>query len=199
MKDFLSNDSLMLALRGVAAIIFGVVALVWPGISLSALLIVFGAFAFVDGVAAIAMAITGETSMPRWVLLLDGIAGVTIAAVTLVAPGVTALALLYMIAVWALITGSLLIGGAASGDTFGRPAWLMALDGVISVVFGVALIAWPGDGIVAIVWALGLYAIFAGVTMLFGAFLFADRASTMPSADNAPGRSRLNRRVAGPP
>ena len=182
MKDFFSNDSLMLALRGVAAIIFGVVALVWPGISLSALLIVFGAFAFVDGVAAIAMAITGETSMPGWVLLLDGIAGVTIAAVTLVAPGVTALALLYMIAVWALITGSLLIGGAASGDTFGRPAWLMALDGVISVVFGVALIAWPGDGIVAIVWALGLYAVFAGVTMLFGAFLFADRASTMPSA-----------------
>ena len=93
----------------------------------------------------------------------------------------TALALLYMIAVWALFTGSLLIGGAVSGDTFGRPAWLMALDGVISVVFGMALIAWPGDGIVAIVWALGLYAIFAGVTMLFGAFLFADRADAIPS------------------
>jgi uncharacterized membrane protein HdeD (DUF308 family) len=182
MKDFFSNTSLMLGVRGVAAIIFGVVALVWPGITLSALLIVFGAFAFVDGVTAIAMAVTGESPLPRWVLLLDGIAGVIIAGVTLVAPGVTALALLYIIAVWALITGSLLIGGAVSGDTFGRPAWLMALDGVISVVFGVLLIAWPGDGIVAIVWALGLYAIFAGVTMLFGAFLFADRATSMPSA-----------------
>lgn len=186
MKDLFSNTSLMLAVRGVAAIIFGIVALVSPGITLSALLIVFGAFAFVDGVAALAMAVTGETPLPRWVLLLDGIAGVAIAAVTLVAPGMTALALLYIIAVWSLITGSLLIGGAASGDTFGRPAWLMALDGVISVVFGVALIAWPGDGILAIVWALGLYAIFAGTTMLFGAFIFADRASTIAS----PGATR---------
>jgi uncharacterized membrane protein HdeD (DUF308 family) len=182
MKDFLSNASLMLALRGVAAIIFGVVALVWPGVTLSVLLILLGAFLFVDGVTAIALAITGESAMPRWVLLLDGVAGVIFAGVTLVAPGVTALALLYMIAVWCLITGSLSIGGAVSGDTFGRPAWLMALDGVISVVFGVLLIAWPGDGIVAIVWALGLYAIFAGGTMLFGAFLFAGRTSTTRSA-----------------
>jgi uncharacterized membrane protein HdeD (DUF308 family) len=183
MKDFFSNTSAMLALRGVAAIIFGVVALASPGITLSALLIVFGAFVFVDGVAAIAMAITGESTLPRWVLLLDGIAGVILAGITLVAPGVTALALLYMIAIWALFTGSLMIGGAVSGETFGRPAWLMALDGIISVAFGVALIAWPGDGIVAIVWALGLYAIFAGGTMLFGAFLFADRAEAI----SAPG------------
>jgi uncharacterized membrane protein HdeD (DUF308 family) len=183
MKDFFSNTSAMLALRGVAAIIFGVVALASPGITLSALLIVFGAFVFVDGVAAIAMAITGESTLPRWVLLLDGIAGVILAGITLVAPGVTALALLYMIAIWALFTGSLMIGGAVSGETFGRPAWLMALDGIISVAFGVALIAWPGDGIVAIVWALGLYAIFAGGTMLFGAFLFPDRAEAI----SAPG------------
>jgi len=182
MKDFFSNVSVILALRGVTAIIFGVIALVWPGITLSALLIVLGAFAFVDGVMAIALAITGKSSMPRWVLALDGIAGVIIAGITLVAPGVTALVLLYVIAVWCLFTGSLLIGSAASGTTFGRPAWLMALDGLISVIFGIALIAWPGDGILALVWALGLYAIFAGVTMLFGAFLFADRASTMLSA-----------------
>jgi uncharacterized membrane protein HdeD (DUF308 family) len=166
----------------VAAIIFGVVALVWPGITLSALLIVLGAFVFVDGVTAIALAITGESTMPRWVLLLDGVAGVIFAGITWVAPGLTALALLYMIAVWCLITGSLLIGGAASGETFGRPAWLMALDGAISVVFGVVLIAWPGDGILAIVWALGLYAVFAGVTMLFGAFALADRSRGLPSA-----------------
>jgi uncharacterized membrane protein HdeD (DUF308 family) len=149
---------------------------------LSALLIVLGAFAFVDGVTAIALAITGESPLPRWVLLLDGVAGVVFAGVVVIAPGVTALALLYMIAVWCLFTGSLMIGAAASGETFGRPAWLMALDGVISVVFGVVLIAWPGDGILAIVWALGLYAIFAGTTMVFGAFLFADRARSIPSA-----------------
>jgi uncharacterized membrane protein HdeD (DUF308 family) len=182
MKDLFSNTSVMLALRGGAAILFGVTALVWPDITLSALLILFGAFAFVDGVAAIAMAITGESTLPRWVLLLDGLAGIAIAAVTLVVPGVTALALLYVIAIWCLFTGSLMIGAAVSGDTFGRPAWLMGLDGIISVIFGVLLIAWPGDGIVAIVWALGLYAIFAGVTMLSGAFFLADSASTMPSA-----------------
>lgn len=181
MKDIFSNVSVMLGVRGGAAILFGVTALVWPGITLSALLIVLGAFVFVDGVTALAMAITGESPLPRWVLLLDGVAGVIFAGVTLVAPGVTALALLYIIAVWCLFTGSLMIGAAASGETFDRPAWLMALDGVISVVFGVLLIAWPGDGIVAIVWALGLYAIFAGVTMLFGAFLFADNARSIPS------------------
>lgn len=182
MKDLFSNVSLMLALRGVAAIIFGTVALVWPGMTLSALIIAFGAFAFVDGVAAITMAVTGESALPRWVLLLDGIAGVAIAGVTLVAPGVTALVMLYMIAVWCLITGSLLIGGAASGDTFGRQAWLMALDGAISVVFGVVLIAWPGDGILAIVWALGLYAVFAGGAMLFGASILGDSSRAIPSA-----------------
>ncbi len=182
MKDFLSNTSTMLALRGVTAITFGIVAIAWPDITLAALLIVFGAYLFVDSVAAIAMGITGEGSMPRWVLLLNGLAGVIIAGVTLFAPGVTALTLLYMIAIWALFTGSLMIGGAVSGDTFGRPAWLMAAEGIISVVFGVALIAWPGDGMLALVWALGLYAIFAGVTMLFGAFFFADRASEIPAA-----------------
>jgi uncharacterized membrane protein HdeD (DUF308 family) len=182
MKDLFTNTSVMLGLRGGAAMLFGVTALVWPDITLSALLIVLGAFAFVDGVAAIAMAITGESSMPRWVLLLDGLAGVIFAAAALFAPGVTALALLYMIAVWCLFTGSLMIGAAVSGDTFGRPAWVMALDGVLSVVFAVLLIAWPGDGIVAIVWALGLYAIFAGMTMLYGAFVFADQARAMPSA-----------------
>jgi uncharacterized membrane protein HdeD (DUF308 family) len=181
MKDLFKNTSLMLAIRGVAAIIFGIIALAAPGITLSALLIVLGAFVFIDGVTAIALAVTGESPLPRWVLLLQGIAGVIFAGVTLVTPGVTALALLYMIAVWCLFTGSLSIGAAISGDTFGRPAWLMGLDGVISVVFGVLLIAWPGDGIVAIVWALGLYAIFAGVTMLFGAFLFADSARSIPS------------------
>jgi uncharacterized membrane protein HdeD (DUF308 family) len=189
MKDFFSSTSVMLAVRGGAAILFGVVALVWPGITLSALLIVLGAFAFVDGVTAIAMAVTGESPLPRWVLLLDGLAGVIFAGAVLVAPGVTALALLYMIAVWCLFTGSLMIGAAVSGDTFGRPAWLMALDGVISAVFGGLLIAWPGDGIVAIVWALGLYAIFAGTTMVFGAFVFADSGRTIPSAraTHAPG------------
>lgn len=122
MKDFFSNTSVMLAIRGVAAIIFGIIALAAPGITLSALLIVLGAFVFLDGVTALALAITGESPMPRWILLLDGLAGIIFAGVTLVAPGVTAVALLYMIAVWCLFTGSLLIGARFPATPLGgRP------------------------------------------------------------------------------
>jgi uncharacterized membrane protein HdeD (DUF308 family) len=166
MSQVFSSFSAMTAVRGVFAILFGLVALAWPGITLTALVALFGAFVLVEGIAALTLAISNpQTLVPRWVLALEGVSGVAAAVVTFFFPGITSLALLYIIAVWALVTGSLLIGAAVAGPRF-EPAWLMVLQGAISLIVGIALISAPGSGILAIVWALGLFAIFRGVSLL---------------------------------
>jgi uncharacterized membrane protein HdeD (DUF308 family) len=186
MPKALSNLSLMMALRGVAAIIFGVIALLSPGITLGALIAVFGAFALVDGVFALAAAISNSNlALPRWVVALDGAAGIAAGLVTFIAPGLTSLALLYLIATWSLLTGGMMIGSAISGPRF-EPGWLMALDGAISIVFGFLLIAYPGDGIVAIVWALGVFALFSGGSMLVAAYWLRKGASAVGSMPGTP-------------
>jgi uncharacterized membrane protein HdeD (DUF308 family) len=188
MTKFFSNLPLVLAFRGVIAILLGVVALVWPGISLSAFIAVFGAFALVDGVTALVAAIANSNPIiPRWVLALDGAAGIAAGVVTFLWPDITALALLYLIAIWSLTTGALVIGAAISGLRF-EPAWLMVLDGVISVVFGIALVAYPGSGILAIVWTLGIFAIFSGSSMLGAAFRLNQGASAVKNAIGGPVR-----------
>jgi uncharacterized membrane protein HdeD (DUF308 family) len=170
MSRFFSNVSSMLVVRGVLSILFGIVALAWPGITLTALVALFGAFALVDGIIALVSAIRNTaTPFPRWVVALDGVAGIAAGLLTFFFPAATALALLYIIAVWALVTGSLLLGAAVTGPRF-EPGWLMALDGVVSILFGIALIAWPGSGILAIVWALGLYTVVVGVWSLVAAY-----------------------------
>lgn len=181
MSRFFSNVTTMLAFRGILAILFGIVALAWPGITLTALVALFGAFALVDGIALLAAAITDITSpLPRWVLALDGIAGVATGILTFFFPAITSLALLYIIAAYALVTGSLLLGAAAVGPRF-APGWLMALDGVISIILGIALVASPGSGILAIVWTLGVYGIASGLALLVGAVQFHSDASTFES------------------
>lgn len=159
----------MLAFRGILAICFGIVTLAWPGITLTALVALFGIFALVDGVAALSSAITNGTSpFPRWVLALDGVAGIAAGILTFFFPAITSLALLYIVATWALLTGALLLGSALTGPRF-EPTWLMVLDGIVSVIFGVALIASPGSGILAIVWTLGVFATISGVGMVIAA------------------------------
>ncbi len=182
MTRFLSNVTTMLAVRGVLAVLFGIVALAWPGITLAALVALFGAFALIDGIGALASAITDAASpLPRGVLALDGVAGIAAGVVTFFFPAITSLALLYIIAAWALISGSLLIGAAATGPRI-APAWLMLLDGAVSVLFGIALIASPGSGILAIVWTLGLFGIVSGVGMVAGAIRLRHDASALQAS-----------------
>ena len=96
-----------LAVRGCAAILFGIAALIWPDLTLWALVVLFGAWMLVDGVFALWAAITGQERERRWLLLVEGIAGITAGIITFVWPDITALALLYLIAAWALVTGVL--------------------------------------------------------------------------------------------
>jgi uncharacterized membrane protein HdeD (DUF308 family) len=154
-------------LRGVAAIIFGLLAFIWPGITLLTLVLFYGAFALVDGILAVIAAIRGGNPMPRWWLALVGIAGIVAGLLTFVWPGITALVLLVFIAVWAIILGALEIYGAIKLRKEIEGEWLLILNGIIAVLFGLALLWRPEIGALAVVWMIGAWAIVLGVIYVF--------------------------------
>lgn len=168
-----SNNSrrLLLLVRGIAALIFGLIALFFPGIALLALVYIFGIYALIDGIAAVVIAIQERRTAMHWVaLLLEGIAGIIIGILAIVLPGLTALALLFLIAAWSIITGVMEIAAAfILGLNVGRE-WLLALTGLLSIVFGIILFVHPGSGILAILWLLGIYAIIFGILLIIRAF-----------------------------
>ncbi|MDX1524136.1 MAG: DUF308 domain-containing protein, partial [Anaerolineae bacterium] len=112
MVDNLARNWWMLAIRGIIALIFGVLALIWPGITLFVLVMLFGAYALLDGIFALIAAVKGSQKERWWMLGLEGIAGIAAAAITILWPGMTALVLLYIIGAWALLTGVLEIVAA---------------------------------------------------------------------------------------
>jgi len=153
------------ALRGVAAILFGVLAFVWPGMTLAVLVLLWGAYALVDGVLALISAFRTNNDH-RWGLLLEGLVGIGAGLVTFVWPGLTALVLLYIIAAWALITGVLELIAAFRLRRAIRDEWWLVLGGVASLLFGVVLLAAPAAGALALVWLIAAYAIVFGVLMV---------------------------------
>jgi uncharacterized membrane protein HdeD (DUF308 family) len=171
MLDVLARNWWAIAIRGIAAILFGLCAFFIPGAALWALVILFGAYALVDGLFAIVAAVRAAQSHERWAqLLFTGIFGVIIAAITWFAPGVTALALLYVIAAWAIVTGVLELVAAFElrRHLEGELWWVLA--GLCSIVFGLFLIWRPGAGALAVLWLIGAYAIAFGVFLLGLAF-----------------------------
>jgi uncharacterized membrane protein HdeD (DUF308 family) len=157
----------MLLIRGIVAILFGILCFVWPGLSLLALVTVFGAYAIVDGVFNLAHAIGGPRDSERWwALLLEGILGIAVGVLTFVWPNVTALALLYIIGAWALFTGVLEIMAAIRLRKVIRGEWLLALTGILSILFGIILFAFPGAGALAVVIWIGAYAIVFGALLV---------------------------------
>lgn len=171
MLTVLSRNWWALALRGLIAILFGLLALVWPGITLFVLVILFGSYCLVDGVFAIVAAIRAAEAHTRWAqLLIMGIFGIIIAAITFFYPGITALALLYVIAVWAIVTGvlELLAGFELRRHLSDEILWILA--GLASIAFGVILFLRPLSGALAVIWLIGIYAIVFGVLLLGLAF-----------------------------
>lgn len=161
----------MLALRGLIAILFGLATFVWPGITLFVLVLLFGAYAFVDGIFALVAAFSDRAGKQRWwVLLLEGLAGIAAGILTFLWPGMTAFVLLYLIAAWAVVTGVLEIAAAIRLRQEIEGEWLLALGGVASIIFGILLAIWPGTGALAVVWLIGSYALVFGVVMLLLAF-----------------------------
>jgi uncharacterized membrane protein HdeD (DUF308 family) len=160
-----------LALRGVIAILFGLAALLRPGIALGALILLFGAYALVDGVFAIVGVFRGTRSgTPRWLLLLEGVVSVLAGIISFVYPGLTAIALLYLVAAWAVVTGLAEIATAIRLRQEIRGEWALILGGILSVLFGVLLAVLPGVGILSLIWLIGAYAVVFGVLLLIAAF-----------------------------
>jgi uncharacterized membrane protein HdeD (DUF308 family) len=158
-------------LRGVLAILFGIICFAMPGMALTVLVALFAAFALVDGVFTIIGAIKHREEVKHWwAYLLEGLLGVGIGVATWFWPGVTALALLYLIAFWAIATGIFEIVAAWKLREEIEGEWALGLAGVLSVVFGVLLIARPGAGALAVIWLIGVYAILFGILLIIVGF-----------------------------
>ena len=160
----------MFLFRGIAAVLFGIIALVWPHMTLSALVFVFGVFAVISGITAVAAALR-NTELPGWgFLLFEGILGILAGAVTLAWPGITALAFIYLLAFWAILTGILEVVAPLSFPMSGGRAVLTVLAGVVSIIFGILIAAQPSSGLLAVVWLIGVYAIVFGVMYIVAYF-----------------------------
>lgn len=170
MLDDLARNWWLILLRGVLSILFGVLTFLWPGITLIALVLLYGAFAFTDGVLAIAAAIRGGVPAPRWWLALIGIFGIAAGVLTVLWPQITALVLLLFIAGWAIATGVMQIIGAFRLRKEIEGEWLLIASGALSIAFGVLLAAWPGAGALAMVLVIGAFSILFGVLQIAFAF-----------------------------
>jgi len=167
MDALLSRNWWAVGLRGLAAIIFGILALIWPGETFYVLVLLFGAYAFVDGIFAAFSAIRGMTEIRDWGwILAEGVIGVIIGVINFFSTSTTALFLLYLIAFWAILTGIVEIVQAVQLRRVIPNEWMLILGGAASVVFGVLLLLFPGTGALAIVWLIVLYAILFGLLLL---------------------------------
>jgi uncharacterized membrane protein HdeD (DUF308 family) len=166
MTHILARYWWLFLLRGIAAIIFGVLAFIWPGITLVTLVLFWGAFVMVDGVLALAHAIMGGNMGSRWWLALIGVLGLVVGLLTFMAPGVTALVLLWFIATWAIVLGVFQILGAIRLRKEIDNEWTLILGGVLSMLFGLVLLVAPGAGAVALIWVIAAYAILFGVLLV---------------------------------
>jgi uncharacterized membrane protein HdeD (DUF308 family) len=168
MLAYLTRYWWTLLVRGVIAVLFGLAALIWPGVTLRVLVLLFGFYAVVDGLLALAAVLVGGrlASGRRGWLIVEGVIGIAAGVFTFLWPGITTLVLLYLIAAWAIVTGLLEVAAAIVLRRELRGEWLLALAGVLSVAFGILLIVRPGEGAIAVVWAIGLYAVVFGVALL---------------------------------
>ena len=155
-----------LALRGVAAVLFGILAIFWPGITILSLVMVFGAFAIVDGVVLLVAAIRKDGKAHGPMLLIQAIVGIVFGLIALFAPIATAIALVLLIAGWSIVTGVLEILVAIRLRKEIEGEWMLVVSGALSILLGVGLAAIPGMGVVAMAWIIGVYAIVAGVVLI---------------------------------
>jgi uncharacterized membrane protein HdeD (DUF308 family) len=169
--EMLRRNWWLLALRGLAAVIFGVLAFVWPGITLLTLIWLFGAFALVNGILSLVLATKAPKGYPRFgSLILGGLLGILAGLLTFVMPGITALGLLILIAAWALITGILEIVAAIKLRKTITGEWMLILAGLASVAFGILLILQPAAGALVMVLWIGAYALVFGILLFVLAF-----------------------------
>lgn len=171
LASILSRTWWMLLVRGLVAVAFAVLTWLQPGISLAALVLLFGAYAMADGLLGVWAAIAGrQVNENWWVLLLWGLLGLGVGILTFAAPNVTALVLLFYIAVWAIGTGALEILAAVRLRKEIQGEWLLVVAGLASIAFGVLLLARPREGALTVLALIAAYAAVFGVALVLLSF-----------------------------
>lgn len=178
MSQGLARNWWVVALRGVLAIFFGILAFIWPGLTVLSLVLLFGAYALVDGLFAVIAGISSYGRNKRWwAMLVVGLAGIALGVLTMIWPGTTALVLLYFIAAWAIVTGIFQIVAAIQLRREITNEWALILGGALSVLFGVLLVVFPGAGALSLTWMIAAYAVLFGVLLIALAFRIRGLAS----------------------
>jgi uncharacterized membrane protein HdeD (DUF308 family) len=162
------RDWWLIAIRGIAAILFGLAAFVWPGLTLDALVILFAIYALVDGVVSIVAFVRRPRESPS--MLLGAVVSIAAGVVALVVPGLAALSVVILIAAWAILTGvaEILLPFRLHERLTVELLWVLA--GIASILFGIVLIVFPAAGILALIWFIGAYALFLGVLLVILGF-----------------------------
>jgi uncharacterized membrane protein HdeD (DUF308 family) len=169
--NLISRNWWVLLLRGIVSILFGIIAFAWPGPTVLALAMLFGAYALADGVLSLIAALSGsDRAAPAWWLALVGLLGIAAGIVAFLWPGKTAFALVIMIGAWALTIGIFEIVGAIRLRHEIEDEWWLIGAGILSVLFGLAVLLAPGAGALALVWGIAGYAIITGILMIAFSF-----------------------------
>lgn len=181
MSMLLAQNWWAVALRGVFAIVFALIAFFWPGATILSLVLFFSAYMLVDGIFGIVSGVKAASNHQRWgLLILEGVLNILVGVLAFIMPGLTVVFFVTLLAVWSLITGILMIVAAFKlNPAFGR-GWLI-FSGLVSVLFGIALLVAPLVGAVVLTWWLGAYAMAFGVALLILAFKLKARRDSLPA------------------
>lgn len=200
LSDVLADSWWAVGLRGILAIAFGLICLVVPAAGMLALILLFSAYMLVDGVFAIASGVKAARNGERWgLLVLEGVVDIAAGAIAFLWPAITAVAFVILIAVWAIISGALMLG-AAFTLKLDHGRWWLALGAIASVIFGIVLLVAPVVGAVVLTWWLGAYAIVFGGFLLVLAFKLhakkEEREAKKTAASPAAKRTAVKRPAA---
>jgi uncharacterized membrane protein HdeD (DUF308 family) len=180
MSALLAQNWWAIALRGLCAIIFGLIALLMPGATLLALVLLYAAYMLVDGILAIVAAVRAAQHHERWGwLIVEGIIDLIAGAIAVIWPVITILVFVWLMAAWAIVSGAMLVAASFRLHVpHGR--WLMALGGIVSIVWGILLFIWPAVGALVMTWWMAGYALFFGLALLVLAFRLRGRRGALP-------------------
>lgn len=170
MPSALARNWWAFAIRGALAILFGIIAFAWPGVTMLSLVLVFSAYALVDGVFAIVAALRAMSHHERWFLFVfEGLAGIAAGIIAFLWPSITVFVFVLLVACWALLTGGFMLAAAFSLKPAHGRLWL-GLGGAVSILYGALLVIAPMIGALVLTWWIGAYALVFGVSMLLLAF-----------------------------
>ncbi|UCH51440.1 MAG: DUF308 domain-containing protein [Chloroflexota bacterium] len=160
------------AVRGLVALLFGILLLAWPGVSLFLFAIFFGAYAFVDGIFTLVAAVNYKAGAgQRTWLFVRGIFGIIVGIITFFWPAITELALVFLIGAWALVTGIMELNFAFRSVKETGAKWLFAVSGILSIILAILLLVRPIAAIIAVIWIIGAYAVVVGILLIILGFM----------------------------